>query len=66
MLHDFIFFCSPNPLQFILVPDIKVEKNGDDDNEDDLKEEEDVEENVSLPHTSGFFHCYCSFRNNRA
>ena len=57
MLHDFLFFCSPNPLQFILVPDIKVEKNGDDDNKDDLQEEEDVDENVSSPHTtSGFSH----------
>ena len=48
MVHDFLFFCSPNPLQFILVPDIKVEKNGDDDNKDDLQEEEDVDENAKM------------------
>ena len=50
-------FCRPNPLQYFLVPDIEVEKSGDDDHKDDLEEEEEVDENVSLPHTtSDFFH----------
>ena len=54
---DFFLFRRPNPLQYFLVPDIEVEENGDDDDEDDLEEEEDVDENVSLPHTtSGFSH----------